>query len=112
MWDFSQLPPGCLDGGVSLFMLHEHLDSVFTDDSRLSEAAEWMHRMLPLAKELHNSNQRLGLAGPDIEKAAAGTIEATLRNMVAYRNQLQNRLVERFRDASAPEVRFHATCSS
>jgi hypothetical protein len=152
------------------------LDPVFTDNSRLSEAATLVEKMLPLAREVsygllidlicpdfgshvclqllehplcnsrlphvfssqlihvlwaqskacmsmyttvrgllnqsggstlqvHLSNKRLGLVTDELDKAASGTVEAALRNLIAYRSSLENRLLTRFMDACSQSVR-------
>ena len=81
------------------------LDAVFRDNARLSEAAALVQRMLPLARDLRMSNLRLGLSPEEIDDAAPGTVEAALRNLLAYRNNLENRLLSRFMDACTQDVR-------
>lgn len=81
------------------------LDPVFHDNARLSEAAALVQRMLPLARELRLSNLRLGLAPEEMDDAAPGTVDAALRNLLAYRNNLENRLLSRFMDACTKDVR-------
>lgn len=61
--------------------------------------------MLPLARELHGSNRRLGLASEELDSVKPGTVEAALKNLIAYRNQLENRLAMRFMEACSREVR-------
>ena len=64
--------------------------------------------MLPLARELHGANRRLGLAADELDDMRAGTIEAALKNLIAYRNQLENKLAARFMEACRREVRHCA----
>lgn len=54
---------------------------------------------------MHLSNKRLGLVTDALDKAAAGTVEAALRNLIAYRSSLENRLLARFMDACSQSVR-------
>ena len=102
LWDFSHLPDGLLDGG-SLEPISSHVSSVFTEDSRVSEAANWVQKMLPLTEELHMSNVRLGLTSSELDGAPHGTIEAALRNLRKYRAHLTLHLVQRFMMASRLE---------
>lgn len=81
------------------------VDPVFCGDAKLSKAAALVTTMLPLARELHSSNRRLGLATEELEGSGRGTVEAALRNLIAYRNQLENRLAQRFMDACSRDVR-------
>lgn len=55
--------------------------------------------------QVHLSNKRLGLVTDEIDKAAPGTVEAALRNLIAYRSSLENRLLARFMDACSQTVR-------
>ena len=56
--------------------------------------------------QVHLSNKRLGLVTDELEKAAPGTVEAALRNLIAYRSSLENRLLARFMDACSQSVRY------
>lgn len=55
--------------------------------------------------QVHLSNKRLGLVTDELDKAATGTVEAALRNLIAYRSSLENRLLARFMDACSQTVR-------
>lgn len=55
--------------------------------------------------QVHLSNRRLGLVTDELEKAAPGTVEAALRNLIAYRSSLENRLLARFMDACSESAR-------
>jgi hypothetical protein len=104
MWDFSQITIDDIKGvPVSL---QGQLDPLFTDDTRLSEAADLIKTMLDLAREVHDSNRRLGLAPAGLDGLRRGTVEAALSNLITYRNQLENRLAQRFMDACQREVRL------
>jgi hypothetical protein len=111
LWAFSNLPPGVAAGNEPPPAPRRHsddpadLDPLFFDDSRLSEAAALVHSMLPLAREVHSSNRRLGLARDDLDESGPGTVEAALNNLIAYRNRLENRLMKRFMDACMRQVR-------
>jgi hypothetical protein len=104
MWDFSNVTIADSKGGP--VSLQGKLDPLFTDDSRLSEAADLIKTMLDLAREVHSSNRRLGLATSELEGVQPGTVEAAFSNLIAYRNQLENRLAQRFMDACQREVRL------
>lgn len=108
MWDFSNVKVSQASGGA--LALSGKLDPLFTDDTRLSDAATHVTTMLALAREVHSSNRRLGLASEELEGTKAGTVEAALRNLIAYRNQLENRLAQRFMDACQREVRLSDAC--
>lgn len=103
IWDFSHVTLQQDERGK--LRLEGRLDPVFTDDTRLSQAAGLVTAMLPLARELHGSNRRLGLASEELDSVKAGTVEAALKNLIAYRNQLENRLAMRFMEACGREVR-------
>jgi hypothetical protein len=103
LWDFSHVTLTADAAGK--LRLEGRLDPVFSDDSRLSQAASLVTAMLPLARELHGSNRRLGLASEELAAVRPGTVEAALKNLIAYRNQLENRLAMRFMEACSREAR-------
>ena len=105
MWDFSHVQ--LKEDARGKLQLEGRLDPVFTDDQRLSQAAALVTSMLPLARELHGANRRLGLSGDELEGTQPGTVQATLQNVIAYRNQLENRLATRFMEACSREVCLH-----
>jgi hypothetical protein len=58
-----------------------------------------------MSLQVHLSNKRLGLVTDELDKAAPGTVETALRNLIAYRSSLENRLLSRFMDACSQSVR-------